>query len=152
MNICVLPLGVWGAQIGVSPNIISPKQRGNFDPPPLKWSGLRYVFDIKEDCNGKEAFAGAHDCDTPVAELDGSGLLLWGSHTRRPSDSGNKWRVEASQKGKLGTGPVPVKVLIALVIAWCLLVTKLALRAMQSWAKMRQPSGEMNALPPRPGI
>jgi hypothetical protein len=27
------------------------------------------------------------------------------------------------QKGKLGTGPVPVKVLIALVIAWCLLVT-----------------------------
>ena len=25
------------------------------DPPPLKWSVLRYVFDIKEDCNGKEA-------------------------------------------------------------------------------------------------
>jgi hypothetical protein len=25
------------------------------DPPPLKWSDLRYVFDIKEDCNGKEA-------------------------------------------------------------------------------------------------
>jgi hypothetical protein len=25
------------------------------DPPPLKWSNLRYVFDIKEDCNGKEA-------------------------------------------------------------------------------------------------
>src|SRR5205823_6138013 len=24
------------------------------DPPPLKWSDLRYVFDIKEDCNGKE--------------------------------------------------------------------------------------------------
>jgi len=24
-------------------------------PPPLKWSDLRYVFDIKEDCNGKEA-------------------------------------------------------------------------------------------------
>ena len=23
------------------------------DPPPLKWSDLRYVFDIKEDCNGK---------------------------------------------------------------------------------------------------
>jgi len=22
---------------------------------PLKWSGLRYVFDIQEDCNGKEA-------------------------------------------------------------------------------------------------
>ena len=28
--------------------------RGN-DPPPLKWSDLRYVFDIQEDCNGKEA-------------------------------------------------------------------------------------------------
>jgi hypothetical protein len=26
-----------------------------FDPPPLKWSDLRYVFDIKEDCNVKEA-------------------------------------------------------------------------------------------------
>ena len=26
-----------------------------YDPPPLKWSDLRYVFDIKEDCNGKEA-------------------------------------------------------------------------------------------------
>ena len=25
------------------------------DPPPLKWPDLRYVFDIKEDCNGKEA-------------------------------------------------------------------------------------------------
>ena len=25
------------------------------DPPPLKWSDLRYVFDIQEDCNGKEA-------------------------------------------------------------------------------------------------
>jgi hypothetical protein len=22
--------------------------------PPLKWSDVRYVFDIKEDCNGKE--------------------------------------------------------------------------------------------------
>jgi hypothetical protein len=28
---------------------------GLSDPPPLKWSDLRYVFDIKEDCNGKEA-------------------------------------------------------------------------------------------------
>ena len=25
------------------------------DPPPLKWSDLRYVFDIQEDCNGKDA-------------------------------------------------------------------------------------------------
>ena len=28
---------------------------GLIDPPPLEWSDLRYVFDIKEDCNGKEA-------------------------------------------------------------------------------------------------
>ena len=28
---------------------------GDRAPPPLKWSDLRYVFDIKEDCNGKEA-------------------------------------------------------------------------------------------------
>jgi len=28
---------------------------GKNDPPPLKWSDLRYVFDIQEDCNGKEA-------------------------------------------------------------------------------------------------
>jgi hypothetical protein len=27
----------------------------NLDPPPLRWSDLRYVFDIQEDCNGKEA-------------------------------------------------------------------------------------------------
>jgi len=32
--------------------VISPPQT---DPPPLKWSDLRYVFDIQEDCNGKEA-------------------------------------------------------------------------------------------------
>jgi hypothetical protein len=29
--------------------------RGEADPPPMKWSDLRYVFDIQEDCNGKEA-------------------------------------------------------------------------------------------------
>jgi hypothetical protein len=31
------------------------------DPPPLKWSDLRYVFDIKEDCNGKEAIQAPRD-------------------------------------------------------------------------------------------
>jgi hypothetical protein len=31
------------------------KHMGDRDPPPLKWSDLRYVFDIQEDCNGKEA-------------------------------------------------------------------------------------------------
>jgi AraC-like DNA-binding protein len=30
-------------------------QVSKIDPPPLKWSDLRYVFDIKEDCNVKEA-------------------------------------------------------------------------------------------------
>jgi hypothetical protein len=34
---------------------IHPDHLGSTDPPPLKWSDLRYVFDIKEDCNGKEA-------------------------------------------------------------------------------------------------
>ena len=29
--------------------------RGSCDPPPLKWSDLRYVSDIREDYNGKEA-------------------------------------------------------------------------------------------------
>src|SRR6516165_2066889 len=29
--------------------------REGHDPPPLKWSDLRYVSDIQEDCNGKEA-------------------------------------------------------------------------------------------------
>src|SRR5262249_6773618 len=31
------------------------------DPPPLKRSDLRYVFDIKEDCNGKEALQARRD-------------------------------------------------------------------------------------------
>ena len=41
----------------VSRGVQSPHSRRLmfFDPPPLKWSDLRYVFDIKEDCNGKEA-------------------------------------------------------------------------------------------------
>jgi len=30
-------------------------RQGRPDPPPTKWSDLRYVFDIKEDCDGKEA-------------------------------------------------------------------------------------------------
>jgi len=28
------------------------------DPPPLKWSDLRYVFDSREDHDGKEALQG----------------------------------------------------------------------------------------------
>jgi hypothetical protein len=31
------------------------KRPVRYDPPPLKWSDLKYVFDIREDCNGKEA-------------------------------------------------------------------------------------------------
>src|SRR5262245_22367329 len=34
---------------------IASAMRSQADSPPLKWSDLRYVFDIKEDCNGKEA-------------------------------------------------------------------------------------------------
>ena len=33
----------------------APLELDRIDPPPLKWSDLRYVFDIQEDCNGKEA-------------------------------------------------------------------------------------------------
>jgi len=36
-------------------NLESPKLPEQIDPPPLKWSDLRYVFDVQEDCNGKEA-------------------------------------------------------------------------------------------------
>jgi len=48
-----------GPVAGTSPRLASLK-RANvlflaLDPPPLKWSDLRYVFDIQEDCNGKEA-------------------------------------------------------------------------------------------------
>ena len=35
--------------------VFAEHSNGTADPPPLKWSDLRYVFDIKEDCNGKEA-------------------------------------------------------------------------------------------------
>src|SRR5262249_10296594 len=40
---------------GVTRRKQSHDQLSRTDPPPLKWSDLRYVFDIKEDCNGKEA-------------------------------------------------------------------------------------------------
>jgi len=42
-----------GGQTHVRPDPAASPSDG--DPPPLKWSDLRYVFDIKEDCNGKEA-------------------------------------------------------------------------------------------------
>jgi hypothetical protein len=32
------------------------------DPPPQKWSDLSYVFDIQEDCNGKERRRPAPAC------------------------------------------------------------------------------------------
>src|SRR5262249_2685772 len=35
---------------------IESRFRGDVDPPPLKWPVSRYVFDIQEDCNGKEAY------------------------------------------------------------------------------------------------
>jgi hypothetical protein len=35
--------------------VISRRRSIGPDPPPLKWSDLRYVFDIKKGCNGKEA-------------------------------------------------------------------------------------------------
>jgi hypothetical protein len=38
---------------GAGVNVV--QQQDALAPPPLKWSDLRYVFDIKEDCNGKDA-------------------------------------------------------------------------------------------------
>src|SRR5262249_22896715 len=35
------------------------------DPPPLKWSDLRYVFDIKEDCNGGHGVRQSQDAMGP---------------------------------------------------------------------------------------
>ena len=37
-----------------SPERAEPEQSRHVDPSPLSWSNLRYVFDIKEDCNGKQ--------------------------------------------------------------------------------------------------
>src|SRR5262245_17846210 len=73
----LMPSGLWriGPVIGVNWNggakarfgsVTVGYQSGNWlfetgiisddgDPPPLKWSDLRYVCDIQEDCNGKEA-------------------------------------------------------------------------------------------------
>ena len=42
-----LPRGENGAELS-----------GNHDPPPLKWSDLRYVFDSQEGHDGKEALQG----------------------------------------------------------------------------------------------
>jgi hypothetical protein len=47
--------GPSGHYVGVQCKGKDANYGGSVDPPPLKWSDLRYVFDIKEDCNGKEA-------------------------------------------------------------------------------------------------
>jgi hypothetical protein len=49
--VCLLP----GTEITFDENVECEPSFGIGDPPPSKWSDLRYVFDIKEDCNGKEA-------------------------------------------------------------------------------------------------
>src|SRR5262245_59681239 len=55
------------------------------DPPPLKWSDLRYVFDIKEDCNGKEAIQARRD-RRQVAAGRCSGLTRPEHGGRNPPD------------------------------------------------------------------
>jgi hypothetical protein len=47
---------------------------------------------------------------------------LRGIAYRFKAAAGTNCESRPCQNGKLGTGPVPVKVLIAHVIAWCLLV------------------------------
>ena len=50
---CPVPFGWrWPSRLVATAEDISPT---NDDPPPLKWSDLRYVSDIQEDYNGKEA-------------------------------------------------------------------------------------------------
>jgi hypothetical protein len=52
---------------------------GVTDAPPLKWSDLRYVFDIKEDCNGAEfnanedSHATSRNMTTPQRDEDALG-------------------------------------------------------------------------------
>jgi MerR family regulatory protein len=56
-----LLIGALSSHSGVNVETIRHYERAGLlpvpprDPPPLKWSDLRYVFGIKEDCNGKEA-------------------------------------------------------------------------------------------------
>jgi hypothetical protein len=55
------------------------------DPSPLKWSDLRYVFDIKENCNSKEALQARRD--RREAALGGcSGLAGPGHNGGDPAD------------------------------------------------------------------
>src|SRR2546423_1508602 len=62
-----------------------PRSRRHRDPPPLKWSDLRYVFDIKEDCNGKEAIQARRD-RRQVAAGRCSGLTRPEHDGRNPPD------------------------------------------------------------------
>jgi hypothetical protein len=42
--------------------------------PPTKWSDLKYVFDIKKDCNGKEALQVAKLRQVDVLISQGQGM------------------------------------------------------------------------------
>ena len=69
-------------------------RRCGTDPPPTKWSDLRCVFDIKEDCNDKEALQARRDrgqaapsrcssSDSRRERQTGSLLCLRSSNLRR---------------------------------------------------------------------
>src|SRR5262249_53594339 len=83
------------------------------DPPPLKWSDLRYVFDIQEDCNGKEAIQARRDCREAAAGRC-SGLAGPEYAGRNPPDRGERgdvlsvapgvWRAEV-RAGEAPEGP-----------------------------------------------
>jgi hypothetical protein len=52
-----------------------PRRSDGGDPPPLKWSHLRYVFDTKEDCNGKEAIQALRDRREGVLVSQGQNVV-----------------------------------------------------------------------------
>jgi len=63
VNIITFETGIFSGAIGFGeecitltvPAALDFRDADGSDPPPLKWSDLRYVFDIQENCNGKEA-------------------------------------------------------------------------------------------------
>jgi hypothetical protein len=56
-NATITEIGITDERLFYRSELYPKNDNGSYtiDPPPLKWSDLKYVFDIKEDSNGKEA-------------------------------------------------------------------------------------------------